>query len=49
MFKFNRTKTATQTPATCTECHITGMHLMKCSEWKPSGKFPTMAQIKSGR
>jgi hypothetical protein len=26
-------KPAPKHPATCTECHITGMHLMSCSKW----------------
>lgn len=49
MFKFNRAKTATKQSATCTECNITGLHLMSCSQWKPSGNFPTMAQIRNAR
>jgi hypothetical protein len=27
-----------KTSATCPECDITGMHLMRCSRWVPNAK-----------
>lgn len=36
MLKITRKAKAPKTSATCTECDITGMHLMKCSKWTPT-------------